>query len=78
MRVVFSGRALRPRRHAVPAKIPTTGYDGIGRARGDVGADGISAAVGDGADGPVIQQAYPNGLQATTSYDETGDPTRNV
>jgi len=28
------------------------------------------------ADGRVTQQAYPNGLQATTTYDETGDPTR--
>jgi len=28
------------------------------------------------ADGRMVQQAYPNGLQATTVYDETGDPTR--
>ncbi|MFN8174595.1 MAG: RHS repeat-associated core domain-containing protein [Solirubrobacteraceae bacterium] len=38
-------------------------------------AAGVFTAAYD-ADGQPTQQAFPNGLQATTTYDETGDPTR--
>ncbi|MFN8173916.1 MAG: RHS repeat-associated core domain-containing protein [Solirubrobacteraceae bacterium] len=37
-------------------------------------AAGVFTAAYD-ADGQATQQTYPNGLQATTTYDETGDPT---